>query len=436
MVKEEQIVLDICLIYGRFSNSLPVPPRWSYRYLENSMRIANRHAAAALIAVTVGLTVAPALHAQYFGRNKVQYEEFDFEVLETEHFNIHYYPEVPVETAALMAERWYERISRILDHELTGKQTLILYAAHPHFQQTNALSDQMDESTQGVTELLKRRIVLPLLGPLQETDHVIGHELVHAFQFDITGEGRGTLREGVPGAARMPLWFVEGMAEYLSVGYVDPETSMWMRALVSQDVPTEKLINSSFHPYQHGQAMWAYIAGRWGDDVVGRLLKAARTTPSAGAAFQRVLRVRPEVLLTEWLEDTRDYAEPLVAQTENPPPTGEMQTTRPSAVFGRGWPYGTAVLSPATGSGRYNISPALSPDGKELVFLSEKDMFAIEMFLADAESGHVDRKIVKTAVDPHFEGLQFVHSAGSWNRAGGLPSPLCGRGNQHFLSWT
>ncbi len=382
------------------------------------MRIVNRHALSALLAGAVGLTVVPNAQAQYFGRNKVQYEEFDFEVLETEHFEIHYYPEVPVETAALMAERWYRRLSRLLDHELTGKQTLILYAAHPHFQQTNALSDQMDEATQGVTELLKRRIVLPLLGPLQETDHVIGHELVHAFQFDMTGEGRGTLREGVPGAVRMPLWFVEGMAEYLSVGHVDPETSMWMRALVSQDVPTEKLISTNFHPYQHGQALWSYIAGRWGDDVVGRLLKAVRTTPSAGAAFQRVLRVRPEVLLTEWLEDTRDYSEPLVSQTENPPPTGEMTDTRPVAVFGRGWPYGTAILSPATGSGRYNIAPALSPDGKDLVFLSEKDMFAVEMFMADAVSGRVEKKIVKTAVDPHFEGLQFVQSAGSWSHTG------------------
>jgi WD40 repeat protein len=386
------------------------------------------------MAVAVGLTVAPVAQAQYFGRNKVQYEEFEFNVLETEHFDIHYYPEVPVEYAALMAERWYERLSRLLDHELEGRQKLILYAAHPHFQQTNALGGQMDEGTQGVTELLKRRIVLPYLGPLKETDHVIGHELVHAFQFDITGEGTGTLIEGVPGAARMPLWFVEGMAEYLSVGHYDSETAMWMRALVSQDVPTEKLISTNFHPYQHGQALWAYIAGRYGDDVVGRLLKAARTTPNAGGAFQRVLRIRPEVLLTEWLDDTRDLYEPLVAQTENPPPSDDMLETGPVATFGRGWPYGSAILSPTSGSGRYNISPSISPDGSEVVFLSEKDMFAIEMYLADARDGRVTKKIVKTAVDPHFEGLQFIQSAGAWDRTGQLFAFAAVRKGQPALS--
>ena len=32
-----------------------------------------------------------------------------------------------------------------------------------------------------------------------------------------------------PGALALPLWFIEGMAEYLSVGPVDPLTAMWMR---------------------------------------------------------------------------------------------------------------------------------------------------------------------------------------------------------------
>ena len=198
-----------------------------------------RSTLAAVFVVGIGLSVAaPSAQAQYFGRNRVQYESFDFKVLKTEHFDIHYYEEEAqaIEYAALMAERWYERLSRLLNHELNGRQKLILYASHPHFQQTNALGGQVDEGTQGATELLKRRMVMPFLGPFKETDHVIGHELVHAFQFDITGEGGGTLISGVPGAARMPLWFVEGMAEYLSVGHIDPETAMWMRATVEDQL--------------------------------------------------------------------------------------------------------------------------------------------------------------------------------------------------------
>ena len=43
--------------------------------------------------------LATPIQAQYFGRNKVQYESFDFRVLKTEHFDIYFYP--PEEEAAV-----------------------------------------------------------------------------------------------------------------------------------------------------------------------------------------------------------------------------------------------------------------------------------------------------------------------------------------------
>ena len=114
----------------------------------------------------------------------------------------------------------------MLLHDLSGRQPLILYANHPQFRQTNAIPGGIGEGTGGVTEVFKRRIVLPFAGPIAETDHVLGHELVHAFQYDITGTN---VSSGVAGALGLPLWFIEGMAEYLSLGPVDPLTAMWDR---------------------------------------------------------------------------------------------------------------------------------------------------------------------------------------------------------------
>src|SRR5688572_30951482 len=90
---------------------------------------------------------ASTAQAQYFGQNKVQYEKFDFRVKATEHFDIYYYPEeeAAVDLAARMAERWYARLSRLLRHELSLRQPIILYAAHPHFQQTNTLDGNIGE---------------------------------------------------------------------------------------------------------------------------------------------------------------------------------------------------------------------------------------------------------------------------------------------------
>src|SRR3954462_768512 len=79
----------------------------------------------------LALLIFPATaQAQYFGRNKVQYEHFDFKVLQTDHFNVYFYPNerAAADIASRMAERWYTRLSSVLRHQLRGRQPLILYA--------------------------------------------------------------------------------------------------------------------------------------------------------------------------------------------------------------------------------------------------------------------------------------------------------------------
>jgi len=135
-----------------------------------------------IVAATAVCLAAPDASAQYFGRNKVQYKNLDFQILKTEHFDIYFYPSAreSVDIAARMAERWHARLQKVLGHELRGRQALVLYASHPDFEQTNAIQGEIGEGTGGVTESVRRRIVLPMGGPLADTDHVIGHELVHA----------------------------------------------------------------------------------------------------------------------------------------------------------------------------------------------------------------------------------------------------------------
>jgi hypothetical protein len=162
-----------------------------------------------LLALVLGWT-AVAASAQYFGRNKVQYQKFDYQVLRTDHFEIYYYPEeaAAIRVAAQMAERWYNRYARVFNHDLKGKQALIMYASHPQFEQTTVLSELITEGTGGVTESFKRRIILPFGATLSDTDHVIGHELVHAFQYDmaVVGGQRYNPQGASGGLERTPLF--------------------------------------------------------------------------------------------------------------------------------------------------------------------------------------------------------------------------------------
>ena len=353
-----------------------------------------------LLAVMFALCSAAPLSAQYFGRNKVQYEKFDFKVLATEHFDIYFYPEeeAAVALAARMAERWYARISKLLQHELRGRQPLILYAAHPHFQQTNTLAGEIGEGTGGVTESAKRRVILPFAGGLAETDHVLGHELVHAFQYDMAAQTDLQGRPIGPALQALPLWFIEGMAEYLSIGPIDSNTAMWVREAASRNaMPTiDKLDDPNFFPYRYGHAFWAYVAGRWGDRAVGDLLRATGPEGDIEGAFAAILGTDDETLSKEWHDATRKSF------------AAVYETTKPPSAFGR------PLITRESGGGDINLSPAISPDGKRVVFLSERSLFSIDMFVADVATGKIGRRLVQTTSDPHFDSLQFLSSAGDW----------------------
>ena len=352
-----------------------------------------------VLAALILMGSAVPSNAQYFGRNKVQYERFDFKVLTTEHFDIYYYPEeaAAVQLAARMAERWYARLTRLLQHELSGRQPVILYAAHPHFQQTNILGE-IGEGTGGVTESNRRRVILPFAGGLAETDHVLGHELVHAFQYDIASGTDSRGRPIGPGLQALPLWFIEGMAEYLSLGPIDSNTAMWVRDAASRDAmpAIARLDDPDFFPYRYGHAFWAYVAGRWGDRAVGNLLRATGPDGDIKAAIAAVLGVDQEQLTKDWHEATkRSFA-------------AVYETARPASAFGR------SLISRGQGGGDMNVTPSISPDGSRVVFLSEKSLFSIDMYVADVATGRITRKLVETTSDPHFDSLQFIASAGDW----------------------
>ena len=214
-------------------------------------------------------------------------------------------------------------------HDFAEKKPIVLYNDHADFQQT-ALSggELIGEGTGGFTEPYRDRVVLPLTANYADTDHVIGHELVHVFQFDIAQSMRPVGQQGAAtravGLESLPLWMVEGLAEYLSQGRNDTLTSSWMRdAVLRDDLPTlEKMSRDlRYNPYQFGQAVWAYIAGRWGDPKAAELFKASlRFGPEE--AFRNVLGLDWKQFGEEWHRDVKAYYQPILAERQKPGEVG------------------------------------------------------------------------------------------------------------------
>lgn len=342
------------------------------------------------------------VEAQYFGRNKVLYDIFDFKIMHTKHFEIYYYDEEEsaVKDAASMAERWYTKHSELLHDTLDGPQILILYDGFPQFIETNVSQEMIGQGVGGFTEPIERRIVLPFAGPLAETDHVIGHELVHAFQFDITSK-HNLKKGGVPAAANMPLWFVEGMAEYLSIGPKDPNTAMWMREASQKKLPDiSDLSSGRFFPYRYGQSLLAFVGGKYGNDKILQLLKQMAIKQNEKEAIMTVFNMTPDSLSNLWHVALHAEYDSLAKITSSPDK------------------YGDEIISDKKNGGDLNISPSLSPDGKHLIFFSSRDLFSIDLFLADAKTGKVERSVFKTEFNTHLQNLEFISSSGAWSPDG------------------
>jgi len=354
------------------------------------------------IAAALALFGAAPLAAQYFGKNKVQYQAFDFKIIQTEHFEVYYYPaeRTAALDAARMAERWYARLSRILHHQFQGRKPIILYASQSDFQQTN-ITDVF-EGLQGSTDFFKHRMVLPFTGSYAEFEHVIGHEMVHQFQFDVISRGR--IGAGVQTLvnANLPLWFMEGMAEYLSIGPIDPLTSMTLRdASLEGHLPTieEMTYDPRIFPYHFGHALLAYVGEKWGDEAIGQILQASVSSGVEGG-FKRSLGITLDDLSSEW----RD-----AVQTTYLPQLADHYRARRIAQ---------PLLTEKRSEGTLHLAPALSPDGRDIAYFSEKNSFFVDLYLADAETGRVKRRLVKSTLNSNYESLRFINSAGSFSPDG------------------
>ncbi len=349
----------------------------------------------ALTFLLVGVFAINQLSAQYFGRNKPNYEKFDFKVLQTPNFEIYHYlkNQECLHDLASHSEHWYHNHQEVLNDTIKGKNPVIFYNNHADFQQTRAISGNVGIGTGGVTEGLKNRVIMPIAMSNQQTHHVLGHELVHAFQYNMIIRGDST---NIQNLANIPLWMVEGLAEYMSVGRVDAHTSMWMRdAVLNEDIPEiKKMNNPKYFPYRWGQVFWAFVTGIYGDEIIEPLF--------IGTAKHGLEKAIKEVLKT----NMKDFSK--LWQSTIKKHFGETMDGSKERFVGQ-------KLISKENAGNLNIAPVLSPNGRYVIFLSEKSLFSIDLFLADARTGEILRKVASTTKDGHLDDFNYIESAGTWS---------------------
>lgn len=337
-----------------------------------------------------------------FGRNKIQYMNFDWQILDTDHFQIYFYPEMRdlAERGAYIAEEAYTDLSRTFNVEIDRKVPLIFYSSHLHFQQTNVTPGYIPEGVGGFFEFLKGRVVIPSDGSISRFRRVIRHELVHVFtHYKINSVSKSHDKFFKGG---VPLWFIEGLAECWS-GPWDGQSEMVIRDAILGDylVPLRNIesISGSYLMYKEGENFLRFVEEKYGPELILLIMENTWRKEKFHEIMEMVLRKPLHEIDSEWVYYLKKKYYPVMAHEDLPSMAARRLTTR-----------------------GFNSKPAYYRDAiqENVVFISNRTGYTniYLMPLNKAENSSKSEILVKGEQSAAFESFHVFHSKIDVNTAG------------------
>ncbi len=285
------------------------------------------------LALFISVFTSINTYAQYvdFGRNKVQYNKFDWHTLSTEHFKVYFYPEMKelAEIGAAYAEEFYKIHQQDFNYSIADTTPIIFYSNPSHFRETNTTEGLIPDGVGGFTEFIKGRVVIPFDGSLGNFRHVIGHELTHVFMMTKLNNLLSLHR--LTAGREPPLWFTEGLAEFWST-----EWDQTAEMVIKDAVLTGYMVGLSdweqyygtFFMYKMGQNALKYIDKTYGHEKVLLLMENFWMSDDFSDVMKITLGKDYEEFDKEWLYDLKKTYFPDLASQDNPSANTQVLFTK------------------------------------------------------------------------------------------------------------
>lgn len=335
-----------------------------------------------------------------FGKNKVQYRQFNWEYIQTEHFDIYFYDNA-YDLATFSAkelEHAYSIVTGQLKYYVGRRIPVFVYNSQNDFLQTNIIWNALSEGTQGFTEVFKNRMVVHFMGSYEEFRHLLHHELTHAVIYDLLyGQFFKSLLSRRQLFAQ-PLWFAEGFAEYSSNGGWTMDADMMVR---------DATVNSYLRPpgqmgflaYSEGYAMVKYLVDTYGIDKISEILHRGKNLTTMDKALQSTIGMKSEQLYEKFSMEMKKRYWPDISTREEPGDIAKQLTNHEK-----------------DGS-NYNEKPVFSPTGQQIAMFSNRSGYA-EIYLISAIDGRVLARLVKGERSSDLESLHWYTSGMSFSPDG------------------
>lgn len=342
----------------------------------------------------------PLFGQYYYEKNKIQREVTPTYTYETEHFSI--YIEEGGEPLARFAggilEESYKQRTADFGVTVGVKIPVIIYKSQPDFAATNIILEPIEESVGGFSELFKNRVVVPFTGSYSDLKHVLEHELVHIFEFELYYSlTLSNLFSLIPGFTP-PLWIMEGAAEFCSSHGSGEEDAFMQDLLLNNNIiPLEELgYWSGYLVYRQGESVFLFIEDRYGRKKVFELLNELQIRRDMNAAFDKVFGMNVKDFGKEWLNWLRMRYWPGVARLDNRSTQARLLTDHE-----KDFSY-------------YNGSVALSPTGAKIAYATSKDDY-IAINVISGFDGKPLKRLLRAGQSATFERLPLLRNTMCWS---------------------
>ncbi len=213
-----------------------------------------------------------------FGKNKIVYYTYDWKIIESPHYRIFLSKDM-LDLSNLIidtAEGIYIHHAAAFNYQPKKKIKIIMFDNQIDFQENN-IEPWTSPDEGGFTEFIRGRVVVPYSAQYSDFYHVMAHEITHAFQGYLWGKGeinRFSLQD-----IEIPLWLIEGSAEFNSIG-VDEECEMIIAdGLINGKLPSLKKLSDLseldpadyFYVYKEGQIFYSFVREKYGTDAYAGL---------------------------------------------------------------------------------------------------------------------------------------------------------------------
>lgn len=266
--------------------------------------------------VLVALLVL-AIPAYPFGKNKIVYDTFKWNVYRSTHFDVYFYDEErdSLQRVVDAAETAYLDLSQKFNYQISKKIPLIYYATHSAFEQSNVILNFIPEGVGAFAEPARNRMVLPIDMPDDELLELITHELTHIFEYEILFQGRF----GKNITANPPQWMMEGLASFMAQDEDSRDRMVLRDAVVNDRIPRVSQGAGGYFAYRFGHSVFKYMQETYGWEGLRDFIYEYRNTlgNSIDRALKRAFNVTPEEFDTRfrtWLR--KQYLPALVAKGE------------------------------------------------------------------------------------------------------------------------